>query len=251
MPISGLTDAIPANSALLKFDNSGHTTGIIASNLGPMIVSSRPVLMSDGSGTPRGVVGMARLLDEDYAQRLAEMLSVEVTFHALDSADLPPEVRIALSQGGAKQVPTAHLPGNRIVAYTTLMGLNGVPVLTLETGAVRSIEAQSGETLLALLITVGLTGLVLVIVLVFAIHVTVVGRLRHLLEEMNEITGRGSSEGLRTHGNGRDEIGEAHPASTRCWTGSRPPLPSERVSNWPWTNRSGSPKRHSCASARD
>ena len=53
-----------------------------------------------------------------------------------------------------------------------------------------------------------LTGLVLVFALVGFIDVTVVGRLRRLLHEMANITGRGSSEGLRTHVTGRDEIGD-------------------------------------------
>ena len=206
--IKGLTDAIPGNSPLLRPAADGHVTGIVATPLGPMLIASRPILMSNGSGTPRGTVVMARLMDEAFTERLAEMLTIGLRISPLDSPDVAESIRARL---GARQ-PDASItgdgPNNRIAAFSYLYDLAGQPVLILQTDTERTIEAQSGETLLALLITVALTGVVLVIVLVLVIQLTVVGRLRRHLEEMNNITGRGSSEGLRTHVTSRDEISD-------------------------------------------
>ena len=206
--IAGLTDTVPADSPLLKFGNEDHLSGIISTPMGPMIASSRPITMSDGSGTRRGTVVMARLLDQAYADRLAEMLLVEVSVHPLDAPDVPADVRDALLRDPNGPAPTRNIADNRIAAYAYLHDMNDRPVVILETDDIRTIEAESGQTLRAMLLTVGLTGVGLVIALVLTIQVTVVGRLRHLLDEMSSITGRGSSEGLRTHVTGRDEIGD-------------------------------------------
>lgn len=206
--IPGLTDAIAAASPLLTPDAQGRVIGLLPSPLGTMVVAARPIRMSDGSGTPRGTVVMARLFDESYTQRLAEMLAVGVRAFPLDSPELEQSVRDKLAAGGADYTTTGPAPDNRIAGYSYLTDLSGKPVMILCVDVDRRIEAQIGRTLSASLVTVGLTGIVLVGTLVFVIQVTVVGRLRYLLDEMNNITGRGSSEGLRTHVTGSDEIGE-------------------------------------------
>jgi sensor domain CHASE-containing protein len=206
--IAGLTDRIPNDSALLRPNAEGHVTGIIPSALGPLVISARPILMSDGSGVPRGTVLMARLLNDDYTGRIAEMLTIGVDVYPPDSKDVPESIRTALAAGPKDLAVVGEGPDGHIAAYACLFDLAGNPSLILRTHNERTIEAQSGETLRALLITVGLTGLVLVGALMAVIQFTVVGRLRHLLDEMSSITGRGSSEGLRTHVTGRDEIGD-------------------------------------------
>ena len=206
--IAGLTDRIANDSPLLRPNADGHVTGIIPSALGPLVISARPILMSDGSGTSRGIVIMARLLDASYTERVAEMLAIGVDAYAPDSPDVPEDVRVALNNSDKETAVIGEGPEGRIAAYSCLFDLHGNPSLILRTTNERTIEAQSGETLRALLVTVGLAGLVLVAAPVGVIHVTVVGRLRHLLAEMASITGRGSSAGLRTHVTGSDEIGD-------------------------------------------
>lgn len=208
MTIAGLTDRIRDDSPLLGNGANDPVTGIIASPAGPLVISAQPILQSDGGGQRRGTVVMARLLDETYVGRVAEMLTLGIDVYALDSGEVPDAVRATLAAGDKDTAVIGDGPDGDIAAYACLFDLAGEPVLILRTHNQRTIEAQSGETLRALLITVALTGVVLVIALVLVIQVTVVGRLRHLLDEMASITGRGSSEGLRTHVTGSDEIGD-------------------------------------------
>ena len=123
------------------------------------------------------------------------------------SSDLE-DIRRALAAGPKDVAVLGEGPDGHIAAYMCLFDLYGNPSLILRTHNERTIEAQSGAILWWLLVTVGVTGLVLVGALALVIQVTVVGRLRHLLHEMASIAGRGSSEGLRTHVTGRDEIGD-------------------------------------------
>ncbi|MFA7249849.1 MAG: CHASE4 domain-containing protein [Dehalococcoidia bacterium] len=206
--IAGLTDAIPNGSPLLDLGAGGHVSGLTSTPLGPMLIAVRPILRSDGGGEPRGTVIMGRLLDEAFTTRLAEMLRIGVAVLPPDSPAIPPSVRAALPAQANGTPPTWDMPGGRTAAFSHLLDLTGKPILVLRVDDERSIEAQSGATLRALLLTVGLTGIVLVIALVAVIQFTVVGRLRGLLDEMSSITGRGSSEGLRTRVTGNDEIGE-------------------------------------------
>ncbi|MGE3856111.1 MAG: CHASE4 domain-containing protein [Dehalococcoidia bacterium] len=210
LPVSvpGLTDRIPDDSPLLALGAEGRVTGILPTNIGPLVLSVRPILMSDGSGTPRGHALMARLLDPSYTERIAEMLSIGIDVYPPDDQAIPADVRATLGAGDKDTTVVTDGPDGDIAAFGCLAGLDGQPVLVLRIHNARTIEAQSGRTLRALLLTVGVTGAVLVAALVAVINVTVVGRLRRLLDEMDNITGRGSSEGLRTHVAGRDEIGD-------------------------------------------
>jgi len=206
--VRGLTDTIAGDSPLLAYGSEGRLTGIYSTPLGAMLLASRPVLRSDGTGAARGNVIMARLLDDRFAERLTDMLAQQVAILPLESTSVPDEIRASLQRATPEAIVTDNLQRAHLCAYSYLYDVRGAPVAILVTATERNLEAQSGRTLWAVLITVGLTGVVLVAALVLIIDITVVRRLRHLHEEMNSITGRGSSEGLRTHVSGRDEIGD-------------------------------------------
>lgn len=201
-PMPGLTDAIPASSPLLVPAAEGHVTGLIGSPAGPMLISARPILMSDGKGQSRGMVVMARLLDQAYTDRLAEMLGIGVTAFPPGSDEVP----AALAHDSS--VVVSDGPEGRLAAFGLLRDIGGEPVLVLRVDRDRMIEAQSGKTLGIVLGTVAMTGALLVILLTAAIDMTVVRRLRQLLTEMQAIAGRGRSTGSRARVSGADEIGD-------------------------------------------
>jgi diguanylate cyclase (GGDEF)-like protein len=57
-------------------DDSSHRSLIFVWERQPLLVSGHPILRSDGSGPPRGVLLMAAVLDEDRLARLAEQTLV-------------------------------------------------------------------------------------------------------------------------------------------------------------------------------
>ncbi len=207
--IPGLTDRIDPASPLLRLPKEGAQSGFVQTSLGPIFVSVRPILMSDGSGAPRGVVLMGRLIDEAFVARLSETLQLGMSLVPPDASALPPEVRAALPALPVDGATTSIRSDDRIAAYCYIRDLDGKPIAVLGVETDRSIARQGASTLRALLVTVAATGVILIVVLSFAIDASVVRRLRTLRRDMEHIGSRGAGTGGgRAAVTGHDEIAE-------------------------------------------
>lgn len=203
--IPGLTDRIADGHPLLA--PSGEAVrGLISTPEGPMLAVSRPILRSDDSGTPRGVLIMARLLDDAQAQAVGKRLNLAIALHRIVATGLPADVErsaLALERGDESVVDVVD---GRVVGYAYLTDLAGQPLVILRVEQERTIVAQSARILRALLLSVAGIGLVLIVVLGITFEFGIVRRLVALRRDMSAIGAAGVAGPLRARTTGNDEI---------------------------------------------
>ncbi|TAJ20322.1 MAG: PAS domain-containing protein [Dehalococcoidia bacterium] len=204
--IAGLTNRIPDNSPLVKFPSANEgVRGLINTSQGPMLVVARQILRTDESGPPRGVAVMARRLDEEHAQALGDRLNLGVMIYPI-VAGVPADVARAEQRLSRGEETIVEVVDGRIVAYEYLRDISGQPLVTLRVDQERTIVAQSARTLRALLITITVTGLLLVVNLAVAFEFAVLRRLVWLRRDMSTIGAAGAGGPLRARVHGNDEI---------------------------------------------
>ncbi|MBI3922328.1 MAG: PAS domain S-box protein [Armatimonadetes bacterium] len=164
---ASLTRLLSAGSPLLRSPSSTTgLTGIVLLPEAPLLVASRPILTSEGTGPSRGTLIMGRYLDSMRIRRLAETTHLDLAFCRMGGAGSPghsalsADCRAALTTLSEDR-PVAARPLNRqlIAGYTVLKDVYHRPALLLRVKAERSIYRQGQATLrylLGVLVVVGL-----------------------------------------------------------------------------------------------
>ncbi len=205
--IGGLTTRIASDHTLLQFPGGREGVhGLIGTIEGPMLAVARPILRSDNSGTPRGAVVMARRLNQEQATAIGERLDLGVTIYPVIATGLPHDVATANGRLSSGEDTVTDVVDARAVAYRYLEDLSGQPLVILRIDQERTIVAQSALTLRALLITITVTGFVLVLILAGGFEFAVLRRLVWLRRDMSAIGAGGAAGPLRASVRGGDEI---------------------------------------------
>ncbi len=138
-------------------------SGLVQTNLGPMLICSMPILKTGEMGPIAGTLVMARFLDEPRVWRLSEQ--TEVDFSAVSIADVEVDYRqplIALSDRESDTV--YHETTDRtIFSYGLLRDVFGDPIIILEARTTREISALGGQTVNGTLLFLILAGVLIVI----------------------------------------------------------------------------------------
>ena len=165
-----------------------RTVGIVATEFGPMIVSSRPILMSDNSGPVAGALVMAQFLDSARLAQLRERTEVRI--------DWAPFYEIAQQPEFSEKF---------ISSQAILNDIFGAPVLVLRTATKRNISALGTRTLQAALVFLLLAGFVLTGVVWLQLRNTILAPIERLAEHMVKIRSSGDlSQQLEVRG--ADEV---------------------------------------------
>jgi len=192
----------PANPLLSLADPTRTTNGILMLDGIPMIVASRPILHSDFSGTPQGVVIMGRFLDSDEVAQLAKLTKPTLRFFRIDDPTLPPSLLPALSTARAGDTGVVTpLDSNLIAGYALIRDVYGQDALILEIRQPRDIYQQGvTSTIQYVLIVLG-AGLLFGVVTLLILDRLVLSRVSSLSRQVHDIgrqtvsTGRVSVEG--------------------------------------------------------
>jgi sensor domain CHASE-containing protein len=91
VPISdGVKELIKKDSMLLNHIGlQSNYSGIVLLPEGNLLITSSPILNSDGEGPVRGTLIFGRYLDEAELLRLASITHMSLTLHRLDNKQLP------------------------------------------------------------------------------------------------------------------------------------------------------------------
>lgn len=179
------------------------TVGIVDTALGPMIVSSQPILRSDDSGPVAGALVMAQFLDEPRMQRLRERTEVDMTLMLVDDYVVEGELEIT-------EVPLGELPvrisDEAVTNCVVLADILGNPYLLVSSKTPREITSLGQQTVSAALLFLAAAGVLLVIILWWFMKDTVIGPIETLTDHMNKIRKSGDlSDNLNLDSD--DEIG--------------------------------------------
>jgi two-component system NtrC family sensor kinase len=187
-------------------DPAGEITGLVRTDLGPMMFSSYPVVRSDGSGPIAGTMIMGQFLDDNRAAMLRERTEVRLDWTAIEPAtDIHPELELPLNVSGAGSVRHETTTTN-VLSTAVLADLFGSPLLILEVSTPRSITALGHSTVNAALLFLGIVAVIVAIVTWLLLRHIIVKPLARLAEHIVGIRKSGDLT-TRFDSDRRDEIG--------------------------------------------
>ncbi|HMD38025.1 MAG TPA: CHASE4 domain-containing protein [Candidatus Acidoferrum sp.] len=175
---------------------------------GPYVVSNRPILTSQRSGEPRGVLLIARRLEESSAHRATVgKLRTSVTFQSVDSASLPPDFQHALKflKPQPDSIYVRALSEEGVAGYQMVPDILGTPLMILRVDAQRPIYERGKLSQLYVFGTVFGGAILSSFLIIFFLQKYVLSRLGELGREVNSI-GKRKAIAERVHSAGSDEL---------------------------------------------
>ncbi|NYT05057.1 MAG: PAS domain S-box protein [Methanomicrobiales archaeon] len=196
-----LCDAILADPQVARISGTdAHAAGILDTPAGMMLVSSRPILTSSDEGPVRGVLLMARHLDDDMAESLSGIAHLNISFHPVSDPAVPSSVPPATAGG------YALLPGSDTISgYAAIPDIHGTPVLFLQAEIPRTIVRQGEATTGYLVLTLLATGIAFGLITLILLKIALLDRIALFGATVSEMGDTKTFSGrLPTEGN--DEI---------------------------------------------
>jgi len=132
-----------------------HTIGLVQTALGPMLISSMPIVRSDDSGPISGAVVMGQFLDDIRIARLRER--TEVNFSQYVIADASNNLDLTGLTADEQRIVTRS---TTIDSFKIVNDIFGEPLLVLKAETPRRISALGGQTLQAAMLFLLITGII-------------------------------------------------------------------------------------------
>ncbi len=183
----------------------GFTRGLLRTNLGPMLFSSRPILTSQDGGPIAGTLIMGQFLDNNRMDRLRERTEVEMSWQPVstDQAGLP----IVRTLDANTPALMQHLATpDSITSFGVLNDLFDRPLLILEAMTPRRLSALGNQTVSAALLFFSLAGIVVAGVTWLLLRNTIVLPLEGLARHITRIRESGNLS-QKMNSTRPDEIG--------------------------------------------
>jgi len=176
------------NPLLSMADPHNATTGIVMLDGKPLIASSRPIIHSDYSGNPQGVVIMGRYLDDNEISYLSKLSKLNIHLFRMDDPALPASLLSSL-RTVPDSSPGIVIPVNssQIAGYTLLRDVYGNDALILEILQPRDIYQQGlTSTYQYILIVLG-AGLLFGVVVLLILDRLVLSRVSSLSLQVHNL----------------------------------------------------------------
>ncbi|HEU5100282.1 MAG TPA: CHASE4 domain-containing protein [Roseiflexaceae bacterium] len=208
VPASFQTHLVPDDLLLQHPDLDTGRMGIVLLPEGPLVVVSRPILMSDGSGPSRGSLIMGRYLDATGLAQLAERTHVTLTVQRSDAPQLAPDFQAAQAVllGGAPSVVQA-VSEDTVAGYTLLRDLYAQPALVGRVAVPRAIYQQGQFSMHYLIVALVLVGLAFGVMTLLLVERLILARLAQLNLSVKRIGAR-SDLAARVALRGQDELAQ-------------------------------------------
>lgn len=206
-PISdSMQQYLQPGNLLLHPDLDSSVSGIIMLPEGPMLITSRPVVTSAGTGPIRGTVIFGRWLDTEALAHLSEITRLSLTIAPLSSTQLSPDMRRAkLPLLTDTPVFIKPLTAETIAGYALIRDIYGKPALLLRVDAPRTIQQQGKTAIRYLAIAIAIVEIAFGVITVILLEKLVLARLITLSAEVSSIDIQSGLSG-RVSVAGQDEI---------------------------------------------
>jgi len=171
-----------------------------------MIVSSRPILTSEGTGPQRGALIMGRYLDDAELMRLSSKTSLPVKLLDYEGGFFQSlSARTGRPLEGKENVMTSVASNEVIWGYGLVKDISGAPAFALGIELPRVIYRRGQASLSHFIAYLLLAALVSAAVIILLIKKTVISRVSSLSRAASEI-GRTGDLSVRVPSAGTDEI---------------------------------------------
>ena len=186
---------------LVHTDPAGRTNGLVRTALGPMMISSWPIMRSDGSGPIAGTMIMGQFLDETRAGIIKQRTEVGLAWEMVEAgAEIDQALSAPLNgpdQGAMRHDTTA----TEVVSTGMLVDLFDAPLLRLTVTTPRNISSLGSSTVNGALLFLGMAAIIVALVTWYLLrriivlpleglagHITAIrksGDLRHKLDALS------------------------------------------------------------------
>jgi twitching motility protein PilJ len=190
-----LTQLSPSGLLLNHPNPQSEHLGFIQLPEGLMMVTSQPIITSEGKGPIRGTLIMGRSLDQPFIQQLKALTKLpNITLEQFDSEQLASdfqEARKAFMQG--KTSFAQPLSKDAVAGYALLKDISGKPAFLLRVTEPRTMYARGQASLNYLIIGIVLMGSVFSIAIILFLEKSILSRLGHLSAGVSQISDSGIS----------------------------------------------------------
>jgi PAS domain S-box-containing protein len=139
---------IPTSPLINHKSEKNIVKGIILLKKAPLLISSRPILTSEGKGPIQGTLIMGRYLDAKEIEQLSQMIKLPLNFTRLDTAALPQDLHIASQSLSSEHPVFFKILNEEIIAgYGIINDLYGKTALIVHMHEPRAIYQQGRATI--------------------------------------------------------------------------------------------------------
>lgn len=196
-----LQDYLTNNDILLQ--QHEQQGGIILLPQGPLLISRRDILTSQGTGPRRGTLIVGRYLN---IEQLAKQTHFEITLYHYDSGQMPADFQLAHQALAISPSPFVRsLNEDEIAGYTLLNDIDGKPALLLRVQMPRDIYKQGKASVRYIGSLLFAVGLVFSAVTLLLLERLVLSRLARLSNGVSKIGASGNLS-ARVIVSGKDEL---------------------------------------------
>ncbi len=181
-------------------------SGVIDTEKGPMLVASRPVLLSGNIGPSRGFLIMGKFLTDNFAARLSEQTRVEFSISGDTAAAgaLLKDTPFSLDSGFP--YATEYTDKDRLTVLTAYPDITGKAAFLIKSTMARDIIRHGREAMRYTLFTLAVIGLLIVAIVLFLIQRTILHPVTNLTKHVLSISRTGNFS-VRLSVKRQDEIG--------------------------------------------
>ncbi len=202
-----LYSELQVSSRLLSHkDPSDKMTGILSLPEGPMIISSQPIVTSQGEGPIRGTLIMGQFLDEAEIAKLSQMTQLSISAFPYKNDGAPDDAaRARKSLVGVRPIFVAPQSEAVVSGYTLVYDVYGNPALILRVDTPREAFTQAKISMRYLGLALLAIGIILGLVTMVLLERMVIVRLTSLNSSVIKIGKQGTASS-RVEAKGNDEI---------------------------------------------
>jgi PAS domain S-box-containing protein len=179
--------------------------GIVLLPEGSLLISSQPILTSEGNGPVRGTLIMGRYLDSELTH-LSDLTQLPIVSQRINDSNMSSDFAAAQSSIlKDKPVLVNPLSENSIAGYVLIKDIYGDPTLILRVDLPRDIYRQGQSAIYYFSIYILLIGLIFAIVILFLLEKTFLSRIARLILDVRNI-GLSGDVSMRIPVAGKDEL---------------------------------------------
>lgn len=191
MPVS-LLECLRSHPSLIRHaDPMSMRSGLIALPEEPLMVSSRPILTSNGEGPVRGALLWGRFLNDARVKTLSDVTHLALSVHSIGDPHAPDDFReAALSLSDSNPVHVGRSE-ELVAGYCLLNDIDGKPAFVLRAEQPRVIHHQGVVSARYFVLSLLVAGLVSGAVAMIFLQKLVLSHLVRLGSEVKSITASG------------------------------------------------------------
>ena len=166
-----------------------NIAGIFISNLGPMLIASRPILTSKNKGLIRGVLFIGRLLNDFMVKDLVDQTRVDFQIIPIPTGAVPDAIKDITNRLAPESPYWVEMESDEhLRIFTTFPDIKGDAALLIGARIPRKISAKGYTTICFVLIATLASAVAVLIVMLFLLK-------RTILEPITNLTYQARSAG--------------------------------------------------------